>query len=83
MTLTAREKLAYAVGTMIVAHWYNFHDFNYIGTFLRYLKKTNPGISEEEARNMNIELKNYMEDLDFELEKEMREMIEKEKAKHR
>ena len=83
MTLTAREKLAYAVGTMMVAHWYNFHDFNYIATLVSYLKKANPGISEEEAREMNNELKMYMEEMDYKLEKGMREMLEKDRAKHR
>ncbi len=81
MTLTAREKLAYAVGTMMVAHWNNFHNFNYIETFLSFLDKANPGLSIEEARAMNNELKNYMEEMDYKLEKGMREEITKDKAK--
>jgi len=83
MTLSDREKLAFAIGQMIVAHWHNFHDFNYNPTFLAYLGKIGLSLSREEAIEMNSELRVYFEDLDYKLTKGMNELIEEDKrSKH-
>ena len=81
MTLTAREKLAFDIGTMLMAHWNNFHDFNYNPTLKSYLDKIKPDVPTEEVIAMNNELKNYLEDVDYKLNKGMQEMIDEDRAK--
>ena len=80
MVLTEREKLAYAIGTMAIAHWHNFRTYNYNETFFAYLDAVKPGVPKKEAIQMNNELKNFLEDLDYQLDKGMKKMIKDREA---
>ena len=75
MTLNDREKLAFAIGSMIISHWVNFGDFNYNSTFFNFLDKVKPNIKKKDAIAMNNELKIYMEELDYLLAKGMQDTL--------
>ena len=76
MTLTDREKLAFAIGSMIIAHWSNYGNFNYNSTFFNYLDKCKPNIKRKEAIQMKTDLDNYMEELDYLLAKGMKDTLD-------